>query len=552
MSSFIFIYQGNEVTIQCQPKENLSIIVKRFCVKINVNRENLNFLCSGKILDEQITEDKIPMNSKKIRYVYVDDNSFKKESKDKIIKSNIIICPQCKESASISIDDYHLSISGCKNGHITDNININDFYNTQKINLSKIICEQCKLKNMGDTTDNLFFRCPECNKNLCILCKSGHNPKHNIINYWNKYYTCEEHSEPFISYCNDCKSNLCFVCEDKHNKHEIQSFKNLFNKENNKSNEELEKFKENINILKEIVNKFIIACNKVIESFEILYNIKKDIYANNNLKQRNLQNVVNQKFLNNQIDIDIETIINEIKTNNNFTEILNIYNQFQFRNYIIIKYKIEKDQFEIKIFDEEFVINNKNFCEIIYDNEKHELCSYIQKDKIKNTENDIFSIKLTGIENIINAKNMFNNCTSLISLPDICYWNTKNVTQMSCMFSRCSSLKSLSDISKWDISNVTTLNCMFSRCISLISLPDISKWNTKNVIDLGYMFRGCSSLKSIPDISKWNSVNIQKIKGIFAGCSSLVSFPDISKWNIENINMKEIFVDHSSKTIFQK
>ena len=80
------------------------------------------------------------------------------------------------------------------------------------------------------------------------------------------------------------------------------------------------------------INKFIIACNKVIESFEILYNIKKDIYANNNLKQRNLQNVVNQKFLNNQIDIDIETIINEIKTNNNFTEILNIYNQIQFRN----------------------------------------------------------------------------------------------------------------------------------------------------------------------------------------------------------------------------
>ena len=62
-----------------------------------------------------------------------------------------------------------------------------------------------------------------------------------------------------------------------------------------------------------VVNKFIIACNKVIESFEILYNIKKDIIANNNLKQRNLQNFVNQKFLNKQIDNDIETIINEIK-----------------------------------------------------------------------------------------------------------------------------------------------------------------------------------------------------------------------------------------------
>ena len=46
-----------------------------------------------------------------------------------------------------------------------------------------------------------------------------------------------------------------------------------------------------------VVNKFIIACNKVIESFEILYNIKKDIIENNSLKQRNLQNFVNQKFL---------------------------------------------------------------------------------------------------------------------------------------------------------------------------------------------------------------------------------------------------------------
>ena len=553
MSSFTFLYHGNEIIIHCQPKENLGFIVQKFCQKINTDRENLNFLCNGKILDEQITEDKISTNSKNVRYVYVDDNSFKNDSKDIIIKSNIIICPQCKESASISIDNYHFIISGCKNGHITDNINIEDFANTQKINLSKIICDQCKLKNMGDTTDNLFFRCPECNKNLCILCKSGHNPKHNIINYWNKYYTCEEHSEPFISYCKDCKSNLCFVCEDKHNMHEIQSFKNLFTDEKNKSNEEIKKFRDNINFLKDIVNKFIIACNKVIESFEILYNIKKEINDNINLKQRNLQNFVNHKFLNNQIDDDIETIINEINTNNNFTGILNIYNQIQFRNYIIIKYKVEKDQKEIKIFDEEFVNNNKSLCKILYDNEEHKLSAHISKDKIKNIENDIFTIKLTGIENIINAKNMFYKCTSLIELPDICYWNTKNVTKMSCMFSRCSSLKSLPDISKWDISKVTTLNCMFSRCVSLISLPDISNWNIKSITDIGYIFRGCSSLKSIPEISKWNTINVQKINGMFDGCSSLVSVPDISKWNIDNSdnnkNMEEIYTDQTSSII---
>ena len=52
---------------------------------------------------------------------------------------------------------------------------------------------------------------------------------------------------------------------------------------------------------------------------------------------------------------------------------------------------------------------------------------------------------------------------------------------------------------------------MFYGCSSLISLPDISKWNTKNVTDMGYMFYECSSLKSLPDISKWKTNNVVNI-----------------------------------------
>ena len=47
---------------------------------------------------------------------------------------------------------------------------------------------------------------------------------------------------------------------------------------------------------------------------------------------------------------------------------------------------------------------------------------------------------------------------------------------------------------------------MFYGCSSLISLPDISKWNTKNVNAMGLMFEECSSLISLPDISKWNKI----------------------------------------------
>jgi len=56
---------------------------------------------------------------------------------------------------------------------------------------------------------------------------------------------------------------------------------------------------------------------------------------------------------------------------------------------------------------------------------------------------------------------MFAGCSSLISLPDISNWNTKNIEDMYSLFCNCSSLISLPDISKWDIKNVKTISLMF-------------------------------------------------------------------------------------------
>jgi len=39
---------------------------------------------------------------------------------------------------------------------------------------------------------------------------------------------------------------------------------------------------------------------------------------------------------------------------------------------------------------------------------------------------------------------------------------------------------------------------MFHNCSSLISLPDISKWNTKNVTKFANMFKGCNKNLAIP------------------------------------------------------
>ena len=159
----------------------------------------------------------------------------------------------------------------------------------------------------------------------------------------------------------------------------------------------------------------------------------------------------------------------------------------------------ENNQNNIKIFDSEFVENNKEICKMIIDDKEYEIT---EKYNIENYTNNELKIKLKGIDNITDMSNMFNECSSLLSLPDISKWSTNKVTNMSYIFYGCSLLSSLPDISIWNTYNVTSISCMFKECSSLSSLPDISKWNTHNVKYMSGIFDGCSSLLSLPDISK--------------------------------------------------
>ena len=56
MSTFIFICNGSEIKIPCEKNERLSDIIQKFCLKVGVTKENMNFLYNGIILNEQTTE----------------------------------------------------------------------------------------------------------------------------------------------------------------------------------------------------------------------------------------------------------------------------------------------------------------------------------------------------------------------------------------------------------------------------------------------------------------------------------------------------------------
>ena len=209
-------------------------------------------------------------------------------------------------------------------------------------------------------------------------------------------------------------------------------------------------------------------------------------------------------------------------------------------NKITIIYKINKNN-KIRLFGKKFVENNKENYKIIINNIEQDLCEelYIEeKDRNMKT----IDIQLKVLKPINNISHIFEDCVTLLSLPNISELDTTNITNMSYMFCNCLSLSTLSDISKWNTQNVTNMCSMFLKCSSLNTLPDISKWNTKNVKYMNFMFSGCSSLLYLPDISKWNINNVDYMNSMFSGCLSLFLLPDFSNW-FKN-NNKNIHIFH--------
>ena len=235
--------------------------------------------------------------------------------------------------------------------------------------------------------------------------------------------------------------------------------------------------------------------------------------------------------------------LNQIKNEQNINTInKSLKNKFaeidKFKNKMTVKYRINNGK-NIKIFGDDFVKNNKDNCFIILDENQFEISSEfeIQEDYIK----EFLEIKLIETNNIDNMSHMFDECSTLLDLPDICKWDTSFVIDMSYMFFGCTSLNNISDISVWNMSKVENLNCLFCNCSSLKKIPDISKWDTSNVKNMNGMFYGCKLLYSLPDISIWNISHVKDMNYMFSNCLSLISIPDISRWDIKNSSIYGMF-----------
>ena len=299
------------------------------------------------------------------------------------------------------------------------------------------------------------------------------------------------------------------------------------------------------------------------------------------------------------------------KPNENKKEKKDIIKKFKKEN----KYRLDNEKEYagdvIKIFGKYFVKQNKNKCEIIYNNKKYKLKEYFDEiDNKYNLKIKEIKIKLIGINNITNMKDMFHGCIHLTSLSlseknaiksfeifngdnsdstlfednnkmkmeeeninilkiieelnekyleanDLYYGYSLSSLKISSIESNFSpnykkslnlniKTENLQSESSLFFSKIKNISFMFSGCISLVSLPDLSKWDISKVKDMRKMFEQCASLISLPDISKWNTSNVTYIGFMFQRCTSLISIPDLSNWNISNVTNIRNFFSYCS------
>ena len=324
-----FIYKGVVTKIQCKEDEYMKDIISRFKVKIN----NHSIICmyNGIKIDENKKLNEI--NNNNIMNILVFD--YESEGKTQFKQSKDIICPICYENCLMEINNYKIKLYGCDNNHITDNILFSEFKDTQKIDLSKIKCNQCN-KSMIDINNNQLFICSQCDINLCPLCKSSHNKEHKFINYDMKNYVCKLHNEKYISYCNNCHKKLCLICGLDHKK----EHKLIYNKDIEIYNGTKNNFDKIINELNELINKIQYIINNI--------KIYSDIYNNINLENTNYQKLKNKNYLYiwiKEILKDLDTISIDDNVNKIYTKMStkNIINEEAATMFKTINDKIEID-----------------------------------------------------------------------------------------------------------------------------------------------------------------------------------------------------------------
>ena len=297
-----FEYKQNKIMIQAKSYESFQSVIDKYIQKSQIQLDFVYFIANGNKIKPECSLESIMTNidkqNKKIKVLVNKIQDKDNNCQEVIVNSKNIICPKCGENCRISIEDCKIKLFGCCNNHTTKSIRLLDFKDTQKVNISKIICDKCKSKNKGNSINYEFYKCLTCKVNLCVLCKTTHNSSHDVIRDDQINNICLKHNEQLIKYCPKCNVNTCFSCEEEHRQHKTINLVDL--KPNmDEIKKQLLELKKEIEILVEEIQLTIMKLNEFKEAMNIFYEINNDILNNYEMKIRNYQILENIKLITN-------------------------------------------------------------------------------------------------------------------------------------------------------------------------------------------------------------------------------------------------------------
>ena len=303
----------------------------------------------------------------------------KEEPKKEVLENYFdVICPECKTSAIIDIDNderrYDLKILNCENFHnlrklnydIYEQFNIFDTKDDSFEHLEELLKSYSDLLKCGQCGNNRLYMTPPedklsfcfaCGINICPECMNTHDKDHKdkIFPLEDKNYYCIKHAKKFISYCIDCNCNICEDCKSSHpdNEHETYDFDKIkpsqddikeFSKKVEEHKKQLKNF---ISSTKEFFNKMITTVETYINSYILIEStLIKRFKEDKKMNFQLIRNLSNEKIFDNVLFNDLENPPREDKDS---TVPINPFEKIKLLNDIYKKINLLKKKRRYKI-----------------------------------------------------------------------------------------------------------------------------------------------------------------------------------------------------------
>ncbi len=143
-----------------------------------------------------------------------------------------------------------------------------------------------------------------------------------------------------------------------------------------------------------------------------------------------------------------------------------------------------------------------------------------------------YTTSFGSLLSLTNASNLFNSCTSLLSIPDNIFYECPNITTFNSAFVNCVLTSIPDDLFRYN-TQVSDFSGVFTSCSGITSIPDnLFRYNTA-AIAFSVAFAQCVNVTSIPeDLFKYN-ISATLFNSVFTNCTGVTSLPgDIFLYNL--------------------